>query len=135
MDLENFSLAWRWTKSSHAKLPNEALDELRPLTIESAQKIAASSPINFPPGATRLDSSVDDELTRQWLRKIPISTQRVTISWDQYTALNLPWSIFCEYWDDFCYPSVDDADFFLENGRLFLRWNHFEVFEHDSSAL
>ena len=135
MDLEDFSLAWRWTKSSHGKLPIETLGELRPLTVVSAQRIAASSPINFPAGATRLDSSVDDGLTRQWLRKIPIAKQRVTISWDQDTALNLPWLGFCEYWDDFCYPSVDDADFFLKNGRLFLRWHHFEVFEHDSSAL
>jgi hypothetical protein len=43
------------------------------------------------------------------------------LSWYGETAISLPWSLFCEFWDDFCYPSSDDADTFLENGQYFLR--------------
>jgi len=49
--------------------------------------------------------------------------------------LNLPWSVFCEYWDDFCYPSSDDVNIFLGNGEFFLRWHHYEVFEFDEGIL
>ena len=134
MDIEEFPLAWRWVKSPHAKLSKEILSELSPLSLESAMRLAISTPRNFPPGATRFDSSGNDEATRQWLKQLVVLAQRVTISWDQETALTLPWSVFCEYWNDFCYPSSDDADVFLESGQLFLRWNHYEVFEHDSRA-
>jgi hypothetical protein len=135
MNLEDFPLAWSWTQSSHAKLPDNILCELHPYDIESAQLLAASRLTHFPAGATRHNSSVADEPVKDWLKQLAISSQRVTILWDQNTALNLPWSVFCDYWDDFCYPSSDDADLFLESGQLFLRWNHYEVFEHDPSAI
>ncbi len=135
MDIKEFPLAWRWIESSHATLPKEILNKLHPLSLEAALRLVIATPRNFPPGATRFDSSGNDEATRHWLKQLSVPEQRVTISWDQDTALSLPWHAFCEYWDDFCYPSSDDADLFLESGQLFLRWNHYEVFEHDSSAL
>jgi hypothetical protein len=135
MNIKGFSLVWRWTKSSYAKLPEHVLCELHPLDIESVQKLTADRLIHFPVGATRYNSSVNDKSARQWLRQLSISSQRVTILWNKETAITLPWLVFCEYWDDFCYPSSDDADLFLASDQLFLRWNHYEVFEHDPSAI
>lgn len=134
MNIEKFSLSWRWTSSSHVVFSKEILSELHPFSIESANEIADSIPAEKSNGVIRF-SALDDQLTMQWLKGIRLTPQRVTISWDRDTALNLPWSIFCEYWDDFCYPSSDDVDVFLENGKCFLRWNHYEVFELDEDAL
>jgi hypothetical protein len=134
MNIEGFSLAWRWTSSSHAKFSAKTLSELQPLNIELANELASNLLVDFPVEAANFDAS-DDQLSRIWLREINFEPQRVTISWDRDTALNFPWFIFCKYWDDFCYPSSDDADIILENGRHFLRWSHYEVFELNSSAL
>jgi len=135
MHIKEFSLAWRWTQSSHAKLPEEVLKKLHPLSLEEAKLVADSLPQNFPPGATRYTSLDEEQTAIQWLVQLPISEQRIIISWDDETAISLPWSVFCEFWDDFCYPSSDDVDICLENGQHFLRWNHYEVFEYDSSAI
>lgn len=110
------------------------MSELHPFSIESANEIADSIPAEKSNGVIRF-SALDDQLPMQWLKGIRLTPQRVTISWDRDRALNLPWSIFCEYWDDFCYPSSDDVDVFLENGKCFLRWTHYEVFELDEDAL
>jgi hypothetical protein len=128
MNIEDFSLAWRWTSSSHANFSAKTLSELQPLNIELANELASNLHVDFPVEAAKFDAT-DDQLTKIWLQEINLEPQRVTISWDRDTALNLPWFIFCKYWDDFCYPSSDDADIMLENGRHFLRWNHYEVFE------
>ncbi|MCL1092937.1 hypothetical protein [Shewanella kaireitica] len=135
MNINDFPLSWRWTESSHAKLPQEILDGLQPLNEELAQKLSSQIPVNFPVGATRLDASADNQATTEWLSKLDVKSKLVTISWKCDTALALPWTTFCKYWDDFCYPSSDDADLFLENGQHFLRWNHYEVFELDLSAI
>ena len=135
MNIDDFPLSWRWTESSHAKLPQEILDGLMPLNEDVAQNISSRIPVNFPISATRLDVSADNRATTEWLSKLDVKSKLVTISWECDTALTLPWTTFCKYWDDFCYPSSDDADFFLENGQHFLRWNHYEVFELDLSAI
>lgn len=105
------------------------------MTTESALLLALTQVKHFPAGATRFDSTDGVGSTRQWLKRLKVSGQQVTILWDGETALCLPWSVFCEYWNDFCYPSSDDADVFLEDGQFFLRWNHYEVFEHDPYTL
>lgn len=134
MDIGEFPLAWRWTKGGQSTLPKEILDALRPLELEQAMQFALAAPKNFAPGATRYDPIFSDLTAKAWLKSLSIVEQRVTISWATDTALSVPWWIFCEYWNDFCYPSSDDADIFLASGRRFLRWNHFEVFEHDPCA-
>jgi len=110
------------------------LSELHPLSIESANKLANSKSVDISIGLTRFSAS-NDQLTSQWLKEIKLPPQRVTILWDRDTALTLPWSTYCEFWGDFCYPSSDDTDIFLENGECFLRWNHYEVFELDEGTL
>lgn len=135
MKLEDFPLAWRWAKPSCSHFSESLLKGLKPLDVNEAQKLAASIPVNFPLDATRHDASVDAKLTRRWLKELNVESNWVTISWDRETALTLRWTKFCDYWDDFCYPSSDDADLFLENGLHFMRWNHFEVFEVDLSAI
>jgi len=134
MNIENFSLSWRWTNSSHAMFSKKLLSELHPLSIKLANQVADSIPDDIFIDGVRFNAS-DEQLTIHWLKEIKLTPQRVTISWDRDTALNLPWSVFCEYWDDFCYPSSDDVNILLGNGKCFLRWHHYEVFEFDEGIL
>lgn len=135
MNIEDFPLAWRWTQATHTVLPIEVLKTLTPLCLESAQLLSESVPSFFPEGSLKFDTSNEELDAGQWLKNLGVASQQVTISWSNNMALSLPWLTFCKYWDEFCYPSSDDADIFLKNNRFFLRWNHYELFECDLSAL
>ena len=37
----------------------------------------------------------------------------IPLNEDQARALALPWIVFCDHWDDFCYPSSDDINLCL----------------------
>jgi len=102
---------------------------LHPLRPELAKTLAQSAPITLSSASTTF-AATDSLVTRQWLKELPISAQEVILVWDEATALALPWDMFCNYWDDFCYPSSDDVDIFTQNGNVFLRWHHSEVFEY-----
>lgn len=77
----------------------------------------------------------NEDETGQWLASLKLSSNRVIAVWSRDTALSLPWETFVTYWSDFCYPSSDDVDFFIEGGPLVLRWRHDEIFEYDTSTL
>jgi hypothetical protein len=80
-------------------------------------------------------SAGDVERTTQWLASLATPAERVILVWSPSTALLMSWDVFVTYWNDFCYPSSDDVDVFVECGPLFLRWHHFEEFEYDADAL
>lgn len=130
MDISEFPLAWRWTQSSHAKLPDHILDELYPLNRQSVLLLTCNTRQGLLADFSHFVADNDDA-TRQWLMQLDISSPRVTVVWGSDLALAMPWTTFCQYWDDFCYPSSDNADIFLECGRLFRRWRYYEVFACD----
>ena len=99
--IEDFSLAWRWISASHGDFSKEILNKLNPLSEDKARSLIATTPINFPVGAKRFDSTQGRELTHQWLKGLVNDSQTITICWDQETALSLPWRVFCDHWDDF----------------------------------
>jgi hypothetical protein len=75
-------------------------------------------------------SSIEPKDVRQWLgnRKIGLD-EPIIISWDDVLAVQSKWSIFCEYWDAFCYPSSDDVDVIPITRHWQLRYHHWEEFE------
>ncbi|WP_259396304.1 MULTISPECIES: hypothetical protein [unclassified Pseudoalteromonas] len=92
--IEDFSLAWCWISSSYGDFSKDTLNKLIPLNEDQARALIATTPINFPVGAKRFDSTQGSELTRQWLKGLVNDSQTVTICWDQETALTLPWLVF-----------------------------------------
>lgn len=135
MQIENFPLAWRWTQESHTKFPDSILKVIVPLSEKEALNYHNS--INKDTASNYIEFKTEEKYseTKDWLKSLNIQSQKVTISWAPELAISVPWDIFCEHWDDFCYPSSDDADIFLETGQFFLRWKHDELFEHDPNAL
>ena len=134
MSIENFPLAWRWTQSSHKVLPPDVLALLTPLGRnqtdllyrrgeKAVADIAATSPLQH--------IAEQPEVTREWLQALPIDNNSlIHLIWSRDTGISLPWNVFVEYWDDFCYPSSDDVFVFPELGDAVLAWNHEEIFQY-----
>ena len=111
--IEDFSLAWRWISAPHGDFSKETLHKLNPLSEDKASALIAATPINFPFGAKIFYSTQGRELTHQWLKGLVNDSQTTIICWVQEAALTLPWRVFCDHWDDFCYPSSDDLNLYL----------------------
>jgi len=139
MRIKDFPLAWRWTQSSHAVLPTHVLALLTPL--EGAQtdllyrrgEKVFSDAAATPPSEHHSESA---DATRVWLQKLPVpANDPVFVVWSRDVGISLPWQTFVAYWDDFCYPSSDDAFVFYESSNACLAWRHHEVFWYAESAL
>ena len=39
-------------------------------------------------------------------------------------AICVSWGVFCEYWDDFCYPASDDVAIWSLSQEWFLIYDH-----------
>ncbi|UUZ71607.1 hypothetical protein [Polaromonas sp. JS666] len=135
MDITAFPLFWRWTQPSYSVLPADALETLCPLETELVDLLCASAPKTLGPRTIKHHATENTDETRRWLASLPVPVSRVVIAWGRDTALSLPWDIFVTYWSDFCYPSSDDVDVFVEGGPVVLRWHHDETFEYDADAL
>jgi hypothetical protein len=77
------------------------------------------------------DGSAD---VRSWLRRIqPDMRVSVYVSWSEDLAIETSWSIFTEYWDDFCYPSSDNVTVVPIGGIWQLVYHHYEQFDFSTS--
>jgi len=135
MKIEDFPLAWRWTNPKYAVFPENVLQELLPLSADSAGQLSALALHALQHQKLEFEPSEDAAATQRWFESLAVPSGRVSVVWDKHTALSVPWSLFCAYWNDFCYPFSDDVDIFLSDNRLLLRWRHDGLFEYDPGAL
>jgi hypothetical protein len=138
LSIEEFPLAWRWTEATYAVLPPEVLASLVPLQPHAVGPLYRRGGEIFPEAAAALVHSAleDPEVTRVWLRALPISSSAsVAVVWNSETGISLPWQMFVAYWDDFCYPSSDDAFVFPDSGTSALAWHHWETFQFIENAV
>jgi hypothetical protein len=134
MRIEDFPLAWRWTQPSAAVLPSDVLAALTPLEVPDADRLYRRGQELF---SARTDKpfvehqSEEFQATREWLDDLPIPVNApVFLVWGRDTGIPLPWKTFVAYWDDFCYPSSDDAFIFPASGNACLAWSHYELFQY-----
>jgi hypothetical protein len=134
--IDSFPLKWRWTDSRWNKLPDDALNSVQPLSEGKSRELRQYS-LAFSnqsglieslfDGVLRIDTSDDSPEIRQWLLELlPDLNQRVVVSWDNELAVLVSWRMFCEYWDEFCYPSSDDVAIFPLSGEWMLFYSHDE---------
>ena len=135
MGVREFPLAWGWTQESHSVLPESNLSKLSPLAADAARAVheKGSLAIELATVASTYHFSTSHEAdTREWLRSITwYGATWVYVCWDEAIGMSLPWSVFIQYWEDFCYLSSDDALIFSDGEAEILRWNHdgsFEIF-------
>ncbi len=139
--LESFPLKWRWTDARWNLLPPDVLANIRPISKNKALEVDEHSRLfhpdeGFVQGTFDLVAELqilqvhnDAEYVRDWLRQhIPASEERLIISWDCDNAVVTTVAIFCEYWDDFCYPGSDDVLVSPLHDEWMLFYWHEEVF-------
>jgi len=78
----------------------------------------------------QVDASGEVEEIQRWLFTCSSdSNQTVIVSWDNNLAALVKWKVFCEFWDDFCYPSSDDVAIFPLSEEWMLFYSHSECFD------
>jgi hypothetical protein len=130
VNIQEFPLAWRWTQASYAVLPPEVLAQLRPLNPPEAIHVHKVAVAERQSGICCCTDDPDPAGARTWLRRVqPDLEAPVYVSWDEDLAVETTWSIFTEYWDDFCYPSSDDVTVIPVAGGWRLDYHHYKQFD------
>jgi len=78
----------------------------------------------------QVNADAETSVIQRWL--ITCSSdlnQTVIVSWNNRLAALVKWKVFCEYWDDFCYPSSDDIAIFPLSEEWMLFYSHSEYFD------
>jgi hypothetical protein len=127
VDAYSFPLAWRWTQATHSVFPAKVMAQITPIVQEQFEQLDEKM-LGAPESiATNLISTED---VQQWLAHRPIDPETVvTVRWSRELAVVTTWSIFAEYWDDFCYPSSDDVDVVPVTRDWLLQYHHWEAFD------
>jgi hypothetical protein len=114
--IESCGLLWRWTLPSHAEFPPQVMAVIRPFTPAEALKRHNEGMARVPSTYANADARVDcgdgtsEGEVSDWLLSLSSEREAWTVlTWDQTTAVLLPWAVFAERWSDFCYPSSDDV--------------------------
>jgi hypothetical protein len=140
--LADFPLSWRWTDPKWNRLPDSALQQISPLTQAKAKELwRISGHFVLPNGpkvdmfecSSWVDATVDTPdafgKVRGWLLgRLSDREQRVIVSWDKDIAVVTNWGVFCDYWNDFCYPASDDTSVFPQSFDWVLFYQHGERF-------
>lgn len=137
--LTNFPLLWRWTRETHAKLPPDELESIRPLVEHEAaalcDQVVRELAQRKPEERLQVGDESDDTAVARWLDNvIPNGANELLLIWDRRTAASVPRALFVRRWDDFWYPSSDDLSVIGTDGRWHLEMRHDGLFEFSNSA-
>jgi hypothetical protein len=120
--MEQFALKWRFTDPRYRVLPPVHLEQVKPLSSESARRLRdLILPLHedrpFTLGSFRVVESVPLDnadpwairAVRKWLfgRGVPFKSL-VYLSYQPEWAIETKWKMVVKYWDDFWYPGSDD---------------------------
>lgn len=121
ISINEFQLSWRFTNDQHHKLPDQHLQQIKPLDKAASQflwnfisqtELHHGTPFKKDFFRT-IDKAkiLDDNKTeiKKWLyqRGFPFE-KLVFLSWDPENSMIVPWKILIKYYDSFYYPSSDD---------------------------
>jgi hypothetical protein len=86
--------------------------------------------LELQPGSfARIDAKGDALQVRERLAQLGLCRDaRLTVAWEPDLAVTLPAKVFCEFWNDFCYPASDDVVILPAPGGWLLRYHHEEEF-------
>ena len=129
--MEQFEFSWRITDPRWARLPDEMLARITPLTTRKSRELFEKSHLNLPSGmrrsakAVRSHSLVDsgeprcDARIKGWFEKLPIDARKeVYLCWASGggVAAITDWGTFTETWGDLWFP-FDRLCVFDESGE------------------
>jgi len=124
--MTEFPLKWRFTDPKFTLLPDQHLEQVRPLDIPSSRRLSrfisdtnlhAEDP--FSSGFFQSVESIEiedshgneaeDSRIQKWLYRCAIPFDRpILLSWQPEWAVTTTWKMLLKYWTDFYYPISDD---------------------------
>lgn len=121
ISMDNFKLKWRFTEDKFDKLPDEHLQQIKPLDGEASQFlwefIMQSNLHNDVPFKQGFFRAIDkakilnnnQSEIKKWLYQRGFAFAKpVFLSWQPTEAAIVSWKIFINYFDSFYYGSSDD---------------------------
>jgi hypothetical protein len=119
--MERFRLKWRFTEEMYDILPQQHLEQLRPIDADASKflwnyiiSVGLHDNIPFKKDFFRtIDKAKvtleNQKVVKKWLyqRGIPFAKE-IYLSWDPGVAMIVPWKIFIKYFDSFYYSGSDD---------------------------
>jgi hypothetical protein len=135
--IDEFQLKWRFNEDKFDKLPDQHLDQLKPLDNEAAKFlwdfIARTNLHNGIPFKKEFFRTIEkakilddnNQIIKKWLynRGLPFEKD-VFLSWDQTNAMIVPWKILIKYYTSFYYSSSDDLTVIDESLNWALLFYH-----------
>ena len=118
--IDNFRLKWRFTEEKYDLLPNEHLDQLKPLNEKASlflwnfidqtnlhENIPFKNDFFKTIDKAKISGDNNKEI-KKWLyqRGIPFD-KPVFLSWQPTDGMIVPWKIFIKYFDSFYYGGDD----------------------------
>lgn len=117
----DFRLKWRFTEEKYDKLPDQHLEQLKPLDKEAANFLwdymAKTNLHSDTPFKKDFFQTIDkarilednEKEIKKWLyqRGLPFD-KPVFLSWQPTEAMIVPWKLLIKYFDSFYYRSSDD---------------------------
>jgi hypothetical protein len=120
VSMENFQLSWRFTDEKYDRLPDQHLDQLKPLdkaasdflwSFISNTDLHRDIPFKTDYFQTIDKANILDNKSeiKKWLyqRGLPFE-KNVFLSWDKENSMIVPWKLLIKYFDSFHYPASDD---------------------------
>ena len=122
---------------SHAVIPDSALSQLEPIEAGEASDVDSRHRSSLAGLHLRDDMFISilyQDASRgaasEFLASLGIADATpVCLSWNGTTALRTTWTVFRQYWSDFCYPASDDVSITPEDESWLLLYFHWEQFE------
>ena len=119
--MTDFGLKWRFTDEMYDKIPDEHLNQLRPLDKEAAKYLwdyisetGLHKDVPFKKDFFRTIDKArilngNEKEIKQWLyhRALPFD-KPVYLSWQPDHAMIVPWKLLVKYYDSFYYGCSDD---------------------------
>lgn len=119
--MDDFRLKWRFTEEKYDKLPDQHLDQLKPLDDEAStflwDYILKTNLHNDTPFKKDFFRTIDkarivdgnEKEIKKWLyqRGLPFD-KPVFLSWQPTDAMIVPWKLLIKYFDNFYYVGSDD---------------------------
>jgi hypothetical protein len=149
--LRDFPLAWRWTDPRWNVLPSRAILRVHPVDPATAKqgwpRVAIVSEsllrqaglianerdrsltdLRLEP-VVRIDAKGDASMVGGRLADLGICRETsLTIIWKPDVAVTAAADVFCEFWDDFCYPASDDVVVLPTSNAWVLMYHHEQEF-------
>ena len=139
VEMSDFDLKWRFTEEKYDVLPDQHLNQIKPLNKEAGNyldqyirsiELHADEP--FKKNLFRTIESINvsdgnEKEIKKWLyqRGLPID-KTVFVSWDRKNGAIVPLNILIKYFDSFYYPGSDDLtviDESLNWALVFAHWD------------